>query len=973
MSVNNNRPASRITGGLTVTDYKKMGLIEARQKLNEIVNAYLKRAMTTVEHAALKCDTGLGKSTATQKALPSWMNERKAAGKPHKIIWAVPHHRLSNEALADFQALNIKVAVWRGREANNPDAIVVGEAMCRNIEAVQSVQAAMGDVGKMVCGTDKGPQCPFRSTCAYVAQKQEIKKADVVVVAHELLFQPGSLGGLDQYGLVVIDETFYHCGFPKDIFELDADNLVVRTKAMPSRDWRDQEKLINQIKKFKTHIAATKGEKYFTKEFVNKMWDIDFGEMSKIEWSRKIELDIHPGMPIAAIKLAAVKGKTNQEIGKRAAMWKILEGISKGEQMESRLRILVEEQDDKKSRTICMNLLKPIHPDILKLPILYLDATPTLNIAKSFIPDLKMIEDIRVETPNMHITHILGTFGKAMIPVPSDNHKNAKEKQVRINKLIALIESLNGVKLVITYKDLEAYFQNLADVQTAHFNALAGLDCFGSVDHLIVIGRPFAPSTAVHQLAECFTGQVFEYENPVNMKAGIAMRDGANAEIEVKDYQGQSLRDVKYAITDAEVIQAIGRPRGVNRTSANPVTVYLFSDVAAPHEVDRVVTFKDLFLSNTKTQVQRNKKYMDKRKIAQLIEGLSSLNGITENDVTKSHIDILYGNLSQEMPSSASTKQPLDIQVDLFEKVNSSKPFYSERLDHERFVEFLRACSVEQASGIKDKNSLFSPAIFDPKMPGVKSKRAILNIKYLDGIWLDNDGGDLLIEEFIRIFPEWKMYVFNSVSSGKVIDGKPIRKWRCYIPLAQYLTVASYKHIMKIIEARLAESGYFRKAQKLHGFDPTKFSAHSMFFLPCKSGYGDSFFHEYVDGRALFDPVEVIQKIDVEEEDEIIVAKPTPNLPQVSPRATGRLTKLQERLLADAVARRRQMIKPAYDRCLARRAGDGNTALFVFAARMQEAGFSAAEARGELSDVARQMRSPSERKAQIPGLLKQLW
>jgi hypothetical protein len=929
--------------------------------------------MATIEHAVLKCDPGLGKSTVARQALANWMNERKAAGKPHKIIWAVPHHRLSNEALTDFQALNIKVAVWRGREADNPDAVVLGEAMCRNLEAVQSVQAAMGDVGKLVCGTEKGPQCPFRSTCAYLAQKQEIKNADVVVVAHELLFQPGSLDGLDQYGLAIIDETFYRCGFPKDIFELDADNLVVRTKMMPSRDWRDQEKLINQIKKFKTHIAATKDGKYFTKEFVNKMWDVDFGEMSKIEWSRKIELDVHPGMPIAAIKSAAVKGKANQEIGKRAAMWKILEGISKGEQMESRLRMLVEEQDDKKDRTICINLLKPIHPDIMKLPILYLDATPTLNIAKSFIPDLTVIGDIRAETPNMHITHVLGTFGKAMIPVASDTRKNAKEKQSRINKLIALIESLSGVKLVITYKDLEPFFQNLANVQTAHFNALAGLDCFGSVDHLIVIGRPFAPSTAVHQLAECFTGQVIEYENPVNMKAEIAMSDGVNAEIEVKDYQNQGLRDIKYAITDAEVIQAVGRPRGVNRTSANPVNVYLFSDVAIPHDVDRVVTFKDLFLSNTKTQVQRNKKYMDKKKIAQLIEGLSSLNGIAENDITKSHIDKSYGNSSQEIGTSSSTTRAVDIQVDLFEKVNSSKPFYSERLDHERFVEFLRTCSIEQASGTKEGNTLYSPAIFDPNKPGVKSKRAIANIKYLDGIWLDNDGGELSIEDFLRVFPEWKMYIFNSFSSGKTIEGKTVRKWRCYIPVTQYLTVASYKHIMKIIEARLAENGYFRKVQKLHGFDPTKFSAHSMFFLPCKSGYGDSFFNEYVDGRVLFDPVEVIEKIDVEDEDEIIVSKPALRQPQVSPRATGRLAKLQEKLIADEVARRKLMIKPAYERCLARRAGDGNTALFVFAARLQEAGFSAAEARGELSDVARQMRSPSERKAQISGLLKQLW
>ena len=55
-----------------------------------------------------------------------------------------------------------------------------------------------------------------------------------------------------------------------------------------------------------------------------------------------------------------------------------------------------------------------------------------------------------------------------------------------------------GNALVVTYEASEDRFSNMPGVRTGHFNKIAGLDTFGDVCSLFVIGRPL-PRPEVHR------------------------------------------------------------------------------------------------------------------------------------------------------------------------------------------------------------------------------------------------------------------------------------------------------------------------------------------------------------------------------------------------------------------------------------------------------------------------------------------
>ena len=63
---------------------------------------------------------------------------------------------------------------------------------------------------------------------------------------------------------------------------------------------------------------------------------------------------------------------------------------------------------------------------------------------------------------------------------------------------------------------------------------------------------------------------------------------------------------IRQAVTEAAIIQAIGRARGVNRSAANPVEVYIvLNDMTLPIAVDEVVQFGDLEPTKIDSMIER--------------------------------------------------------------------------------------------------------------------------------------------------------------------------------------------------------------------------------------------------------------------------------------------------------------------------------------------------------------------------------
>lgn len=178
------------------------------------------------------------------------------------------------------------------------------------------------------------------------------------------------------------------------------------------------------------------------------------------------------------------------------------------------------------------------------------------------------------------------------------------------------------------------------------------------------------------------------------------------------------------------------------------------------------------------------------------------------------------------------------------------------RMTNEELIGALRLCH-EVSTKSKTSNLLISASEFDPKK-SPETKRGKGNITHVNGIWLDNDGGDLTPEEFHRLFPDLRLVGFNTYSGGN--------RWRGFIPTTQVMTVAAHEIIIRSIEQALNQAGYWSQKQverrghgRCHGFDTSKFNASSLFYLPvqARGGEAESYFLD-LPGKEL-DPVLWVQ------------------------------------------------------------------------------------------------------------------
>ena len=162
--------------------------------------------------SGIRITTGGGKSEAFRQAIAThYIPEAKRLQLPHRVLIAVPTHKLADEARTKMPD-GVTVAIWQGLKATK---LGTNEPMCLNHAAVDAALALGADVETTACrrGQRGGPPilCPFYDKCHYQAQKAAALAADVLFVAHEGLFQlpPGVCDG---FGLVIIDETFWQKG-----------------------------------------------------------------------------------------------------------------------------------------------------------------------------------------------------------------------------------------------------------------------------------------------------------------------------------------------------------------------------------------------------------------------------------------------------------------------------------------------------------------------------------------------------------------------------------------------------------------------------------------------------------------------------------------------------------------------------------------------------------------------------------------
>ncbi|MDO9713769.1 hypothetical protein Q7A36_36000, partial [Paracraurococcus sp. LOR1-02] len=546
--------------------------------------------------------------------------EAKARGLPHRILFTVPTHKLGaevidrlDEIIDRLAALGLRVAPWRGRGAKiDPKASDDSPRMCSNLSAVQDAIDALQDVEEAVCGKGDGPRCPFSGTCAYQQQKAAAATADVVVAPHEVML--GSLpAGIGRgFALVIADEGWLQDGVePGRVLIAETLNASEVEHPVPRRDdprKRDDE-ATNDLHVLRRKMAAAveaAPDGYLTRAALLAAGLTAAGctMANKLEWQRKVKDAMRPGMSPEARREAKRRCAGNAAIPRLSALWKaaaaLLEG---GDEATGRIELAIRDTAEGRQRVILLHTMREVAEAVTDLPMLLLDATLPADLLRHRLPRLELLAEVRAAAPHMRVHQVLGGFGKtSIVPHP----ETSEDESRRFNRIAELRDFIalrtGGARtLVVTYEGLEPHFADLPGVETAHFNDIAGRDEWGpqlgrpGVRYLFVIGRPLPAPEDTRRLAAALTGRPVPAGQLARVTRGATMRDGTGAGVPVRAYADPDLEAVRAAICDAELVQVIGRGRGINRTAADPLEVYLLAgDVLAPVPLATLTRWEDV-------------------------------------------------------------------------------------------------------------------------------------------------------------------------------------------------------------------------------------------------------------------------------------------------------------------------------------------------------------------------------------------
>jgi putative DNA primase/helicase len=137
-------------------------------------------------------------------------------------------------------------------------------------------------------------------------------------------------------------------------------------------------------------------------------------------------------------------------------------------------------------------------------------------------------------------------------------------------------------------------------VEAVHFNALSGLDRWGGIGGMIVLGRTLPAPRTVELIAMALTGRV-PTPNPEDAgwwypmaERRLRLAGDRTAPLAMEAHVDPIAEAVRWSICEGELIQAMGRGRGVNRTADTVLEIDLLTDVVLPVMVDALVPWAEL-------------------------------------------------------------------------------------------------------------------------------------------------------------------------------------------------------------------------------------------------------------------------------------------------------------------------------------------------------------------------------------------
>jgi Toprim domain len=359
--------------------------------------------------------------------------------------------------------------------------------------------------------------------------------------------------------------------------------------------WFRDDNPMQQAPEGATEWRPAEAEEFITPEHA--------GEAVVLEWRRYITPEIWPGMPAEARREAARAAAGNRTIRRLTRLWEALKALARhgGPAASGWAALATVDTPDGAVRAVRLKGRRDLGTGWAGLPTLALDATMDPVLLRPYWPRVELTADLRAEAPHQRVRQVVDrTYSKALL---------GQGNALRDVHAIICREARRhapGRVLVVVQMAIETALPGVGplpvNVELAHHNDVAGKDGWGAgpnragVVALIVVGRTAPSPAAVESQAEALTGEAIEPLLGWYAKADAAreMVDGTMEAAEADRHPHPIADAVRWQIAEGELVQIIGRARGINRTAADPVDVLIMVNAPLPLPVNETLAASDL-------------------------------------------------------------------------------------------------------------------------------------------------------------------------------------------------------------------------------------------------------------------------------------------------------------------------------------------------------------------------------------------
>jgi hypothetical protein len=538
----------------------------------------------------LTSETGSRKTGITLHQLRSWINERKAAHRAHRVVLMVPAHRLGQQILVDARAAGINAAIFEGRDRG-----------CRNNEAVALAREAGADINSAVCGSGNSVSCcPFREWCGtdgYFGGLHRAAKADMVICAHNFIFEELPRVVRHDLALVVIDEDF--AAMADRRLELALGTIeaeTVRHFPMLGGDGEPDIAATEELQRtlHEPLIQAAKASigSYLSAEALRA---VGFTAMSDAparlraaNWQRNVPVQMRPSMSIDERKGVARMAAVNVQLPRIASLAHAIEAIlMQGDKAAGYVSVRL---DMRRTGSQVMLTVRDQHERaawLTDLPALMLNATGRIGDVRRVFPSAEALEMSRAKWEHFEVHQIVGGFGRSVLA-----RHPTRLQELHDLMAVAMLGKRQG--MVAVHMPHEDAFTGLRGVATVHHGNLAGSNDHQDADIGFIIGGAFADAKDVASIAASRGGGAIVPKAPGRTMRAALLTSGAAVEIETLAYEDPATDVAHRGIYDASIVQAIGRMRPMQRRTNNPAIGFVFANVALPFPVTSVRLWRDV-------------------------------------------------------------------------------------------------------------------------------------------------------------------------------------------------------------------------------------------------------------------------------------------------------------------------------------------------------------------------------------------